>query len=90
VEWTVQRESPGTSAALRQEWREHVAWLEPVICDASREVHELVVTKLDVLDGQDGTRVAAGEERDCRPVEGFPAAAITLARCRPVWRSLPG
>jgi adenylosuccinate synthase len=68
-------------------------WLDlPALRYAARVngLDALVVTKLDVLDGFEEIRVVAGYERDGRPVEGFPAAASALARCRPVWRSFAG
>jgi adenylosuccinate synthase len=51
---------------------------------------QLVVTKLDVLDGFDEVRVAVGYERDGKPLRGFPAGARDLERCTPVWRTFPG
>jgi adenylosuccinate synthase len=51
---------------------------------------ELIVTKLDVLDGFEEIRVVSGYERDGHALDGFPAAASVLERCRPLWRSFPG
>jgi len=68
-------------------------WLDlPALRYAARVngLDELVVTKLDVLDGFDEVRVVVGYELDGRPVEGFPAAAGALERCEPVWRAFPG
>ncbi len=68
-------------------------WLDlPALRYAARVngLDALVVTKLDVLDGFEEIRVVVGYERDGRPVEGFPAGAGALERCRPVWRGFPG
>jgi len=92
----------GESAHLREAGEEYGAttgrprrcgWLDlPALRYAARVngLDELVVTKLDVLDGFEEIRVATGYEVDGRPVEDFPAAAGTLERCRPVWRAFPG
>jgi adenylosuccinate synthase len=68
-------------------------WLDlPALRYAARinGLDELVVTKLDVLDGFEEIRVVTGYERDGQPVEGFPAGTGALERCRPVWRGFPG
>jgi len=96
-------EMPETEAArLREAGEEYGAttgrprrcgWLDlPALRYAARvnSLDELALTKLDVLDGFEEIRVVAGYERDGRPVEGFPAAASALERCRPAWRSFPG
>ena len=68
-------------------------WLDlPALRYAARVngLDELIVTKLDVLDGFEEIRVVTGYEDDGRAVEGFPATASALGRCRPVWRGFPG
>ncbi|HVP15008.1 MAG TPA: adenylosuccinate synthase [Terriglobales bacterium] len=68
-------------------------WLDlPALRYAARVngLDELVVTKLDVLDSFEEIRVVSGYEREGRPIEGFPAGARALERCRPVWRAFPG
>uniref|UniRef100_A0A832I212 Adenylosuccinate synthetase n=1 Tax=Eiseniibacteriota bacterium TaxID=2212470 RepID=A0A832I212_UNCEI len=68
-------------------------WLDlPALRYAARinGLDELIVTKLDVLDGFDEIRVAVAYEGDAGPIEGYPADPRALARCRPVWRSFPG
>ena len=68
-------------------------WLDlPALRYAARVngLTQLVVTKLDVLDQFAEVRVAVGYERDGREVEGFPASARDLERCKPVWKSFPG
>jgi adenylosuccinate synthase len=51
---------------------------------------ELVITKLDVLDGFDEIRVVTGYQMDGIPVRSFPSGARALARCTPCWRTFPG
>ena len=51
---------------------------------------ELVITKLDVLDGFDELKVATGYTLKGRAVERFPSSARQLECCEPVWRSFPG
>jgi adenylosuccinate synthase len=96
-------EMPAAEAArLREAGEEYGAttgrprrcgWLDlPALRYAARVngLDSLVVTKLDVLDEFEEIRVAEGYERDGRRVEGFPADAADLDRCRPVWRTFPG
>jgi len=92
----------GEAARLREAGEEYGAttgrprrcgWLDlPALRYAVRVngLDELIVTKLDVLDGFEKIRVATGYERDGRAVEGFLPAASALERCRPVWRSFAG
>ncbi|MBI5170433.1 MAG: adenylosuccinate synthase [Candidatus Eisenbacteria bacterium] len=51
---------------------------------------QLVVTKLDVLDGFDEIVVAERYTLDGRDVAGFPATSGELERVQPVWRKFPG
>jgi adenylosuccinate synthase len=96
-------EMPGPEAArLREAGEEYGAttgrprrcgWLDlPALRYAARVngLSKLVVTKLDVLDGFGEVRAAVGYTRDGEPVQGFPASARELERCRPVWRSFAG
>jgi adenylosuccinate synthase len=92
----------GEAARLREAGEEYGAttgrprrcgWLDlPALRYAVRVngLDELIVTKLDVLDGFEEIRVATGYERDGRTVEDFLPAASVLERCRPVWRSFAG
>ena len=68
-------------------------WLDlPALKYAARinGLDQLVITKLDVLDGFDEIRVAEGYDTDARPVTGFPTSARALEACRPRWRSFAG
>jgi adenylosuccinate synthase len=92
----------GEVARLREAGEEYGAttgrprrcgWLDlPALRYAVRVngLDELIMTKLDVLDGFEEIRVATGYERDGRAVEGFLPAASILEHCRPVWRSFAG
>ncbi|MDX8401218.1 MAG: adenylosuccinate synthase [Mariprofundaceae bacterium] len=50
----------------------------------------LAVTKLDVLDGLDEVKICTGYDCDGERLDGIPADAGRLNRCRPVYESLPG
>jgi adenylosuccinate synthase len=68
-------------------------WLDMVALRYAARVNgldELVVTKLDVLDGFDEIRAAVAYELDGRTTDRFPSGARTLERCRPVWKSFEG
>jgi adenylosuccinate synthase len=55
-------------------------------CPASR----LCITKLDVLDGLKSIKVCTSYETDGKPVELVPTGPDAVARCRPVYETLPG
>jgi adenylosuccinate synthase len=68
-------------------------WLDlPALRYAARVngLDELIVTKLDVLDGFEEIRVVSGYESDGHALDAFPAAASALERSRPVWRRFAG
>jgi adenylosuccinate synthase len=92
----------GEAARLREAGEEYGAttgrprrcgWLDlPALRYAARVngLDELVITKLDVLDGFDEIRVADDYEWDRRDGMAFPTSARELARCRPVWKTFHG
>ncbi len=51
---------------------------------------ELALMLLDVLSGLDELRVATAYMVDGERLDGFPADAYTLARCQPIYETLPG
>jgi len=53
-------------------------------------VHELAVTKLDVLEGIDPLKVCVAYEIDGRRAETLPASTTALAAAQPVYEELPG
>jgi adenylosuccinate synthase len=68
-------------------------WLDLVALRYAARINgldEIVVTKLDVLDGFDEILVANGYEVDGKPVRDLPAGGRALERCRPVWTSHAG
>ena len=50
----------------------------------------LCITKLDVLDGLESIRVCVGYTVDGTPVDLVPTGADAVARCAPVYETLPG
>jgi len=68
-------------------------WLDlPALQYAARinGLDQLVITKLDVLDGFDEIRVAESYQPGGRAATGFPSSARALEAVRPRWRSFPG
>jgi adenylosuccinate synthase len=68
-------------------------WLDlPALRYAARVngLDELVITKLDVLDGFAEIRAGRAYERDGGAVEDFPASARALEGCRPIWQAFSG
>ena len=70
-----------------------VGWLDLPILRHARRVNSLsdvVLTKLDILSGLPEIPVCVAYELDGRRVESFPHDLKALARCRPIYESLPG
>ena len=68
-------------------------WLDLVaLRDACRlnGLTGLAVTKLDVLQGLGEVRVGVGYTLDGAPIDRVPRRADDLARCKPVYETLPG
>ncbi len=68
-------------------------WLDLVVVrDAARlnGLDSLAVTKLDVLQGMESLKVCVGYDLDGERIDYRPASLKTLARCVPVYRTLPG
>ena len=68
-------------------------WLDlPALQYAARinGLDQLVITKLDVLDGFDEIRVAESYELGGRVASAFPSSARALEAAHPRWRSFPG
>ncbi|MFO1309187.1 MAG: adenylosuccinate synthase [Burkholderiales bacterium] len=53
-------------------------------------VNGLCITKLDVLDGLDRIEVCTGYTVDGKPADLVPTGADAVARCVPVYESMPG
>ena len=68
-------------------------WFDAVVARHAVEVNgcdAVAVTKLDVLDDMDTIQVCTGYRDGARTLDAVPADAALLARCRPVYESLPG
>ena len=50
----------------------------------------LCITKLDVLDGITELNICTGYELDGKRIDMFPIGADDVARCKPVYETLPG
>lgn len=70
-----------------------VGWLDLPILRHARRVNslsEIVLTKLDILSGLSEIPVCVAYEVDGSRVESFPTDLSLLARCRPIYETLPG
>lgn len=70
-----------------------VGWLDLVILRHARRVNSLtsfVVTKLDILSGLEEIPVCVAYELDGQRLESFPSDLNLLARCKPIYETLPG
>ena len=68
-------------------------WLDIVALRRSAQVcglRALCVTKLDVLDGLETVKICTGYELDGQQISLPPYGAEALARCEPVYETLPG
>ncbi|MEW6263597.1 MAG: adenylosuccinate synthase [Thermodesulfobacteriota bacterium] len=68
-------------------------WLDAVVLRASillSGIDYLALTKLDVLTGLEEVKICTAYELDGRKINHLPADPIVLARCRPVYETLPG
>jgi len=54
------------------------------------DVDEIAFMLLDVLSGFDEVKIATAYELDGQRINDFPSDAATLARCMPVYESMPG
>jgi adenylosuccinate synthase len=50
----------------------------------------LCITKLDVLDGISELQICTGYQLDGRVVDTLPIGADDVARCQPIYETLPG
>ncbi|MCA9977837.1 MAG: adenylosuccinate synthetase, partial [Anaerolineales bacterium] len=70
-----------------------VGWLDMVILRHAHRVNsltELALTKLDILSGIPEIKVCVGYEIDGVRIDYFPSDLRTLARCQPIYDTLPG
>ena len=70
-----------------------VGWLDLVILRHAIRINsltELNLTKLDILSGLDRLKICIAYELDGKRVEHFPSDLNQLARCQPIYETLPG
>ncbi|MBI4712753.1 MAG: adenylosuccinate synthase [Planctomycetes bacterium] len=68
-------------------------WLDLVAAKYSAQLNDIdsiAITKLDVLSHLKKIKVAVAYKYNGKTIHEFPAAVEALARCRPVYRELPG
>jgi adenylosuccinate synthase len=68
-------------------------WLDLAAVKYAAEINgftDLVLTKLDVLDGLPAIKVGVGYRCDGKEVQCLPASAAAYGRCEPVYHKLPG
>ncbi len=73
--------------------RRRCGWFDGVIGRYSVEVNGLdclAITKLDVLDELDEIKICVAYELDGVQIKYFPSSAEDFARCKPIFKSLPG
>ena len=68
-------------------------WFDGVVARHTMRVNgytEVLVTKLDVLDGFETIKVCTAYELDGERIEHFPSRAEDAMKCKPVYEELPG
>ena len=73
--------------------RRRCGWFDGVIGKYAVEVNGLdclAITKLDVLDELEEIKVCMAYELDGNKIDHFPSSAEDFARCKPIFKTLPG
>lgn len=73
--------------------RRRCGWFDAVIGRYAARINGLdcmAVTKLDVLDTLDEIKVCVAYEIDGETCEHFPTNATLFARCKPIYKTMPG
>ena len=68
-------------------------WFDGVVARYARQVNGIdywALTKLDVLDDFDEVKICVAYELDGKRIEDMPPSASELARCKPVYETMPG
>lgn len=68
-------------------------WLDAVALGYAQQINgftELALTKLDILSGFETIKVCVGYELDGKRIDAYPTDLTVLARCQPVYETLPG
>ena len=73
--------------------RRRCGWFDGVICRYAVRINGLdclAITKLDVLDELGEIQVCVAYELDGKTCDHFPGNASEFARCKPIYKTLPG
>ena len=73
--------------------RRRCGWFDGVICRYAVRINGLdclAITKLDVLDELEEIQVCVDYELDGKTCDHFPGNASEFARCKPIYKTLPG
>jgi adenylosuccinate synthase len=73
--------------------RRRCGWFDGVICRYAVRINGLdclAITKLDVLDELEEIQVCVAYELDGKTCDHFPGNASEFARCKPIYKTLPG
>lgn len=73
--------------------RRRCGWFDAVIGRYAARINGLdclAITKLDVLDSLDEIKVCVAYEIDGETCEHFPSNATLFARCKPIYKTMPG
>jgi len=68
-------------------------WFDVVAARFSTRVNgytQAVITRLDVLDTLPTLKIGIGYKLNGKKIDFFPASAVTLEKCQPVYEELPG
>ncbi len=68
-------------------------WFDAVAARFSTRVNsytQAVITRLDVLDTLPTLKIGIGYKLNGKKIDFFPASAVTLEKCQPVYEELPG
>jgi adenylosuccinate synthase len=68
-------------------------WLDMVTLRHALRINgltEIAITKLDVLSRLDTLQICVAYDLDGQRIEAFPTDQTVLARCRPIYQTLPG
>jgi len=68
-------------------------WFDAVASRFSTRVNsytQAIVTRLDVLDTMPALKICTAYELNGEKIDYFPASAVTLEKCQPIYEELPG
>ncbi len=88
---TIQRKGAEFGATTGR--RRRCGWLDTVLLNNSVRLNGLTglaITKLDVLGGLDELKICTGYRLEGETLTAFPASLELLAKCEPIYETLPG